>query len=322
MVQKRKIFVFTAGAIVAAIGVLVPRALQSFGNRAHTPESEPFRDGPPEDATPADNAPPGMRGVKGDTAGTGNRDRAPGDLTYHPPRVDHPGLRAFVNRQAHADRVHGDMAARFPQLTSERDIAAVAAVLKDTADDDTVRHEAAAMLARSDYDKLVSDLLAVLNHQEEGPRFRGWVVQHLQQNYADADAQTQAQIREQLQAALDDRHTTVRREALLALHRITPAEALPVARKWLHDDSAAADAVRDLAIRVVREQNARDELSQVRRYARDENTVVRIAALVTLAAWNDHASRAAMEDAAASDSTRLRRCGQRALQQLGPAPED
>jgi len=240
---------------------------------------------------------------------------------YHAPEVDDARLAAFVNREAGDQRVFDDMTARFPQLTSARDIAAVAQVLKDPADDDTVRHETAALLARSGYPGLVADLLGILNNPAEGARFRGWAMQHLQLNYAAADPKQQEAVLAQLRTSLADRHQTVRRESLLALHRLAPAEGLAVARAWLHATAAGADAGRDLAIRVIREQDARDELATVRQYARHPDPALRIAALVTLAAWKDEASREAMADAAASADPRLRRCGERALAPLAATPE-
>lgn len=242
---------------------------------------------------------------------------------YQAPQVDDPKLADFVNRESHGQRVHDDMTSRFPALTSERDIAAVAAVLKDRDEaDDTVRHEAAAMLARSGYKNLVPDLLAVLNDLKEKDRFRSWVVQHLQQNYATVDRNSQAAIRGQIQASLSDRDIHVRRESMLGLYRISPEEALPLARECLRDDSEAADPMRDLAIRIVRERDDRDELAEVRKYARHKDVEVRRSALVTLAAWKDEDSRVAMEDAAKSENPLLRRCGEMALKKLAKAPDD
>jgi hypothetical protein len=63
--------------------------------------------------------------------------------------VDDNKLAAVVNREATGQRVFNDMTARFPRVTSARDLAAVVGVLKDSQDDDTVRHEAVSLLARS-----------------------------------------------------------------------------------------------------------------------------------------------------------------------------
>ncbi len=153
-----------------------------------------------------------------------------------------------------------------------------------------------------------------LYNPKEGERFRSFCVQHLYGNYEGADTDEKEIISEALHSCLTDRHVKVRREALLALHRLKEPIAREVALKWLHDEKA--DRVRDAAIRIVREQEIREEIPTIRKLARDPNIVVARAAIVTLARWGDEESRPIMEEAAKSSSVLLQRAGKAALARL------
>lgn len=258
---------------------------------------------------------------------SGNGERGPrsgqdsnGVHSYTPPRTTDPGLGAFVDRQSKQPRVTADIGTRVPKATDPKDIGAVSTVLADTKDDDAVRNEAADLLRRSAYPQLTDDLIKVLSNPEEKERFRSFCVQHLYSNHKRASPVEKEKIASTLRECLTDRHVKVRREALLALHRLKDQEAEALARKWLHDEGEAADAVRDLAIRIIRERGLRDELPTIRRLARDKDTVIRIAALVTLAEWRDKESRPLMGAAAESDNVRLQRCGKLALKRLDEPP--
>jgi hypothetical protein len=125
------------GLALAAAGLLIAAVVAVLAKGPAPPRLDEASAGSPEKEASATTADGHVR--------TGpDRKQA-----YHPPKVTTPALSAFVNREAHGPRVHGDMAARFPRLTSEQDIEAVAGVLTDPREDDTVRHEAAALLARS-----------------------------------------------------------------------------------------------------------------------------------------------------------------------------
>lgn len=232
---------------------------------------------------------------------------------YAPPAVHMPELAAFVNRHSSAPRVTPDLHNRIPSLSDPKDIAAVASVLTDHRDDDTVRHEAAELLRRSGYKGLTRDLTAILDSPDENERFRSWAVQHLGQN-ALATPRDKKVIVPVLKDGLADRHPAVRRESLLALHRLNVPAASSTAQEWLHAQDS--ESVRDLAIRVVRERDLREELPRIRELAASPSVVTRIAALVTLAEWGDSDSRDLMEEAAASDTPRLKRCGEMALKVL------
>jgi len=251
--------------------------------------------------------------------------RTPDTGTGHaPPGIADHRLSTFVDRQSKEPRVTGDITIRIPKVTDTRDVEAVSTVLADTKDDDTVRNEAANLLRRSGYPRLTGELIKVLNSPEEKERFRSFCVQHLFNNHKKAGPAEKEKIASTLRKCLTDRHVKVRREALLALHRLKDDKAEKLARKWLHEEGEKGDAVRDLAIRIVRERRLQDELPTIRKLARDKNVVIRIAALVTLSEWRDEESRPAMKDAAGSDNVRLQRCGRLALKRLDeplPAPK-
>jgi len=235
---------------------------------------------------------------------------------YVPPKTTSPRLATFVNREAKEPRVTGDITTRIPKVTDVKDIEAMSTVLADTKDDDTVRNEAANLLRRSGHPQLTDELITVLSNPEEKERFRTFCVQHLYNNYKKAGPTEHVRIAATLRKCLADQHVKVRREALLALHRLKDDDTEAIARKWLHEDGENGDAVRDLVIRIIRERNLRDELPTIRKYARDKNVVIRIAALVTLSEWRDEESRPLMEEAAKSDRVRLQRCGKLALKRL------
>ncbi len=245
-------------------------------------------------------------GVLEETAG---RNKA----LYLPPVTRDQRLADLVNRNAQ-ERITADMSSRFPQVKHAQDIPAVRFVLLDTQDDDTVRHEVANLLRRSGYRGLTADLISILNNPAEKERFRSMCIQHLYLNHAGAREGERKTIRTTLHTSLEDRHVKVRREALLALHRLKDPKAEELALAWLSDQKETG--VRDLAIRIVREKDLRDQIGTIRKCVRDENPVVAIAAIVTLSQWRDEASRSAFDEAARSSHPRLQRAGKAALARL------
>jgi HEAT repeat protein len=233
---------------------------------------------------------------------------------YFPATTRDPSLAALVDRDAE-DRVSADITSRIPRIRHDEDIPAVVSVLLDTKDDDAVRNEAANLLRRSDYPRLTDDLIKVLNSPDERPRFRAFCVQHLWQNTETAGPAELDGIEAALHSALEDRHAPVRREALLSLVRMRDPKGEETAVKWLLDEHA--DGVRDAAIRCVRELDLREHIPTIRKYLRDGDEVIHIAAIVTLSQWGDEASRPAIAEAAESNSFRLRRCAEMALKRLG-----
>ena len=239
-------------------------------------------------------------------------------VPYVPPVTHSPELARFVNRDA-AERVTGDIQVRLPKIVHPDDVRAVVGVLLDTQDNDTVRHEAANLLRRSGYAGLTDDLLKVLNNPEEKERFRSFVVQHLWLQTKDAKPGETARITAVLHSSLADRHTAVRREALLALVRMKDPQGVETALKWLHDPSPEMDAVRDLCVRIVREQNLREQLPRVRDLLRSPNDDVKRQAMVAVGEWGDEESRPVLEEAAKSDKPLVKSAATAALKRLDAA---
>ena len=227
-----------------------------------------------------------------------------------------PDLVSFLDTSAQ-ERVPVDITTSLQRIRFEEDIPLVVSVLMDSEEDDTVRNEAANLLRRSGYKGITDTLIRVLNNPSEGPRFRAFCIQHLWRNADGVNIDEREKIAVTLRTALDDRHVPVRREALLALVRMGDPRGRRVAVEWLLDENS--DNVRDAAIRCVRELGLREYAPMVRKYLHDENEVVRIAAIVTLAQWGDKQSRPAIEEAAQTDSPRLRRCAELALKRLEQA---
>jgi len=237
--------------------------------------------------------------------------------SYTPPEVKDPKLVALVNRESKKPRVTPDITSKIPKITDEKDLKVVQTLLMDANDDPTVRHEAANLLRRSDYRGLTDDLVKILDNPKEGEKFRSWSVQHLWLNVEKAGEKECKKITAVLHRCLEDRHVKVRREALLALHQMKDPKAKEVALKWLHAEKS--DGQRDAAIRIVREQDLREELPAIRKYARDPDIIVARAAIVTLAHWGDKASRPLFEEAARSKNVLLQRAGKAALKKLDKA---
>ena len=135
-----------------------------------------------------------------------------------------------------------------------------------------------------------------------------------------------------LHSALNDRHNSVQREALLALHRLGDPKALPVAEEWLTAAGADRDAVRDLALRVVRESAAQDpdlaggasrrtkHLPRVRELARHQDESIRRFAIVTLGEWRDVESRDLLQQALKDGTPLVKRAAELALKRLDVPP--
>ena len=232
---------------------------------------------------------------------------------HSPPKTHDPALAGLVDRGAEC-RVFSDMTARCPVVRFPQDIAALVPVLKDPNDDLVVRQEVAQLLIRSSYEGLVSDVVDILDNPEETPTFRAFCVQYLWQYGGKARSEERQRILALLWQCLEDEQIPVRREALLALLRMRDPKAKEAAARCLLDERA--EAVRDIAIRCVRELDLREHVPTIRKYLRDENDVVRIAAIVTLSQWGDEESREVIKEATKSKSFRLRRCAEMALKRL------
>lgn len=224
-----------------------------------------------------------------------------------------------------------------PKVVHAEDYPLLLAVLADTTDSDTARNEVANLLQRSKYPGLADALCKVLDNPAEKPRFRSFAAQHLGLLAAGNDSAQRQTASLKLQTCLTDRDIPVRREALLALVRQRDPKAMETAVAWLTapspnplptgarepetGNSKPETDVRDLAIRCVHELNLREHIPAIRKYVRDPNDVVRIAAIVALSQWGDEESRPAFEEAAQSKTVRLQRAGKAALERIEKAKD-
>lgn len=259
-----------------------------------------------------------------DTEGAGERGAAASQAVVERPWLPaetRPALRAFIDPQA-AERLPRDFDYQVDRVTDADEVAAVVALLRNRSESDTMRHEAANLLRRSDYEGLEQVLIDCLQHPEETERFRSWAVQHLFMVFAERQADGPTAASALLAPLLDDPQPAVRREALLSLHRLdAPAgpDVVATAVAWLDDPATV-----DLALRVLRERDARDYLPQVRAVLVDETAAppARIAAIVTVSDWGDYQSRDALARLAnlpdQPANVRLRRSAQMALERLTP----
>ena len=236
---------------------------------------------------------------------------------YVPPTTVNSMLASLVNRELSVrERISSDIASKIPSVETQEDFAVLVAVLSDPEDDDTVRNEVANLLSRSRYFGLADALIKVLDNPVDSPRFRSFAMQHLGQLDIPNDFDLREKVAKTLQQSLDDRHVEVRREALLALVRKKEPMGTGTAIKWLTSDAREREEIRDLAIRCVHELDLREHIPLIRQRARDENEVVRIAAIVALSQWGDEESRPAFQEAVESKVMRLQRAGKAAIERL------
>jgi len=235
-------------------------------------------------------------------------------LPKETPNIQDPTLRTLIDRTA-KNRVTSNMSSKYQKVKHKGDLEALSYVLRDVRDSDTVRHEVANLLRRSQYGDLTKDLLAVLKNPMEKPRFRNFVVQHLYLNYEMADPDESDIIVHTLVTCLEDRDTVVRREALLALYRVGNPLAASTAKKWLKD--AEKNDVHDVAIRIMREQGNRSAIENIRaRLDTPKNEVVCIAAIVTLGEWQDEKSMERLTALKKTGSVRIQRACDLALRRI------
>ena len=209
-------------------------------------------------------------------------------------------------------------------LPRPEDRAAIIAVLRDPAEDDTIRNHAANILRNAGYERLTVELRGILENSVESSKFRGWAMQHLGVAWLDA-VRTQASdalsLRDFLVAKVTDRDASVRREAVLALCRGSDPAGFAAVHAWF--DDPAQKAMLDLAVRLAGENNLRDCLPSIRRLAAsEEDDGVRIAAIRVLAQWRDQESRSVIAAAQKAKTTRVQKVAAAALSVLNGAVFD
>lgn len=244
-----------------------------------------------------------------------------------------PAVSAFVKKETHTHheqhveeshlRVTPDQPSRLPRVKNAEDLAAVAAVLRDPGDDDTVRHEAAELLRRSGYTGIVDDLNYVLANPRENERFRSWAVQHLHNTWKHLPGDNERKtVRDIWVSLLQDRHVSVRAETLLALCRTGDPKGAETAIAWLNDPRPEFNAVRYIAVRCVHDLDLRAQIPAIRNCLNSNDEHTRTVAMVALSDWRDQSSRGAFEAAAFSTNPRLQRVGKSALARLSTVPID
>jgi len=294
-VKRRKLLVVFAVLILLASMVLKPRQLG---------------DDPAANAFKAKNA------VKSSELPSATSSIPAQREPYSVPPINDPSLASFVNRKSPRVRVPPDIVARFPSISDPIDQEAVAKVLLDVFDDDSIRNEAAELLARSNYPRLVERLEEVLHNPQESERFRGWAVQHVGTNARSAQGQDLAIATMILRGCLNDAAIPVRREALLALVRIDDQIGRQSAIELVRSDDPAAINTQDIALRCLGMMNERKYLLEVRRLAKASNANVKIAAINLLADWRDVDSKPLIENCLLAKEFILRVVAQRALERI------
>lgn len=194
--------------------------------------------------------------------------------------------------------------------------ATLMAALKDPANDATVRNEAANYLSRVQEAELIRALSFILDNPSELPLFRAYATQHLGL-LADAGRSSNAQALAKLHELLGDTRIEVRREAVLALARKNDHQAVQIVLDSLKKAKVETNIDRDVAIRCLKDLDRRDQIPNIRPYAKDSNEATQIAALVALSQWKDEESRDVFIAAADSKNARVQRAGKMALQRLG-----
>jgi HEAT repeat protein len=195
-------------------------------------------------------------------------------------------------------------------VKAPQDVALIRRILRDPAEGDTIRNEAANLLNRSEVPELVSDLQAVLEHPAEQARFRSFAAQHLGVLWRQGDGKDE-KLRDALRSLLTDRHVEVRREALWPLAQEMDPFALAVAAQSMVDP--AATGMHDLCCRIAALCRLTDLTPAIRRLAAEAEEVPRIAAILALAELGDAGSRPLVERAISDANPRIAAAAKRAL---------
>lgn len=225
-----------------------------------------------------------------------------------------PALAIFLDRTA-KERVTPDLNERIPMVTDADQIAAVVEMLKEATEEDTVRNEAMNLLRRSGYPKLADVLLSILDQAGEKERFRSFIVQHLGHELeVVSDSASKDRISSRLRIALDDAHSSVRRQALMTLADMKDPLAEKLVVSGIEDPAWVG--MRDLIIRLQLERGHKESISVIRSLVNDADEATSIAAIHALGVWRDEPSRSALEAAAHADQERTRRAAVAALRSL------
>jgi HEAT repeat protein len=231
---------------------------------------------------------------------------------YVRPAVVTPGLASLVDRSLpFEERVRGLTSGQVTEVKDGRDLEALAQLLGDPEEDDTVRHEIASLLSRSGYAPLEARLFKIVENPAENERFRSWAIQHLGNSLNDAHYPgDRLVLADRLRGLLTDRHRYVQRMAIQALVQHNDPAVLAKVRDMISDPAPDADAMRDMAMRCALEKNWRETLPAIRAYLRSTNESVRISAIWVLGKFGDEESRPGFIEAASSPRPRIQSAGE------------
>jgi HEAT repeat protein len=231
---------------------------------------------------------------------------------YSPPSVACQQLQLFVNRlSVPHERMNPDDLGALPPTLQDADLNAIRMVLRDKEDKDNVRNEAANLLRKYGATDLDALLLEILNDPTESNRFRAFSVQHLTCSIAKSPI-----VKERLRSATNDSALEVRREAIQALLQIKDPSIAGFLDSALRKSNPQG-GILDLAIRQAGKDNRTEFLPQIRKYALNEDEIVRISAINVLGDFHDDLSRDLFEKAAQSQSPRIQSAGKHALASFG-----
>jgi HEAT repeat protein len=227
-------------------------------------------------------------------------------------------LASLVDRsQPFEERVRGLTSGQVTEVKDGRDLEALAQLLGDPAEDDTVRHEIASLLSRSGYAPLEARLFKIVENPAEQERFRSWAVQHLGNSLNDTHYPgDRLVLADRLRGLLTDRHRYVQRMAIQALVQHNDPAVLAKVREMISDPAPEADAMRDMAMRCALEKNWRETVPAIRVHLRSTNESVRISAIWVLGKFGDEESRPGFVEAASSPRPRIHSASKLALANL------
>lgn len=226
-------------------------------------------------------------------------------------------LRPLLDRtKPLSERLPKDINSILPVVQYVEDYQPLLVAFEDFTENDAVRNEIANLLVRSGYSELTNALIKILNSPDEQTRFRSFAAQHLGTQFNTSDITTNERAIAKMRQLLNDSAVEVRREALLALSRQKDPCAIQSINDTLRSSGPNADKTLDLSIRCAYDLGLRELMPNVRKYARDPDEIIRIAAIATLSLWGDEESRPAFEDASSSEVVRVQRAGKAALQRL------
>ncbi|MFZ4396013.1 MAG: HEAT repeat domain-containing protein [Kiritimatiellia bacterium] len=240
-----------------------------------------------------------------------------------PPTVATPALSNVLDRSKDfVDRVHGLASGAVPEVKNQKDLATLAKQLSDPKEDKVVRNEIVNLFFRSNYPELEGVLLKILENPDEGQDFRAWAVQHIGDLLTNpGDIPVSPDLAGRVRSLLSDSDLHVRREALLALSSANDTQMLQELPAMLKSQAPGSDRMRDLAIRIARQKDLRDQIPFIRTLIAATNESVRIAAIVALSEWRDQESRPAIESALKEGSMGVKRAAAAALQRLDTPPK-